>query len=121
ARNGAVRRFCDGLDDSRFGAIPRAGPGQRSWSPHSVPFSRLFLDLLEGGEEAPSVGVLEVEDFRQRPMEAGGDVRDLVEQVAGRVRQDPPGASPATSTVKAWLHDGQVTAAWVCPSWLIRR
>jgi hypothetical protein len=98
----------------------RASPSPVS-SPVLVPFSGLFVHRLQDGEEAPSVGVLEVEDLRQRPVEAGGNVRDLVEQVPGRVRQDSPGAPPATSTVKAWSQDGQVTAAWVCPSWLIRR
>ena len=65
--------------------------------------------------------VLQVEDRVERPVEVVGDVRDLLPEAVGRVRQDPPGASPAMSTANSWLQEGQVTAASVWPSWLMRR
>ena len=41
-------------------------------------------------DEALPVGVLEVEDLVQRPVEVVGHVRDLLEEPVGRVRHDPP-------------------------------
>src|SRR5690606_20888482 len=71
--------------------------------------------------EPPAHGVLEIEDVVQRPVEVVGHVRDLLVQAVGVGGHDPPRRSPATSTVNSCLHDGQVTAARVCPSELMRR
>lgn len=65
--------------------------------------------------------VLEVEDVGQGPVEVVGDVRDLLEQALGRVRQNPPWPLPATSTVNSFSHVGHVTSACVWPSWLTLR
>ena len=72
-----------------------------------------FVDLGDLSDEALAHRVLEIEDVVERPVEVVGDVRDLLEQPSGRVRQDPPGASPARSTENSCPQLGQVTAASV--------
>jgi hypothetical protein len=57
--------------------------------------------------------VFHVEDLVQGPVEVVGDVRDLFEQGVGRVRHEPPGTSPATSTTNSCSHSGQETVAFV--------
>src|SRR5262249_11705108 len=73
-----------------------------------------------GGVPEP-VGVFQVEDLVQRPMEVVSEVRDLLVQPVGRVRHDSPRRPPARSMSNPLPHLGQVTAARVCPSLLIRR
>ena len=65
--------------------------------------------------------VLQVEELFERPVEMPGHVRDFLEELVSPVRHDPPGDWPARSTANSWRHDGQVTAAWLWPSALIRR
>ena len=65
--------------------------------------------------------VLEVEDVVEGPVEVVGDVRDLLVDPVGRVRHDSPRRPPARSMVNRCEHSGQVTAARVWPSALIRR
>ena len=78
------------------------------------------VDRRDLVDEALPVRVLEREDLVERPVEVVGHVRDLLVEPFGCVRQDPPRRSPAISTVNSWLHAGQVTAAWLMPSWLTR-
>src|SRR4051794_34558022 len=75
-------------------------------------------DLLD---EPPANRMLEVEDLFERPVEVVGDVRDLLEELVGRVRHDSPGASPDRSTVNWCWQAGHETSACVCPSWFTRR
>src|SRR5512139_2030450 len=98
------------------------GRTARAGARGSLLLGQALVDPADLLDEAQPQGVLEVEDRVHRPVEVIGDVRDLLEQAVGRVRHDSPRrCSPATSTVKAWLQAGQVTWAWVWPSWLIRR
>lgn len=88
--------------------------------PHCSPPRRLVqaADLLD---EALPIGMLKVKDRVQRPVHVVGDVRDLRHEPVGRVRHDSPRRPPATSTANSCWHCGQVTAARVWPSALIRR
>src|SRR3954471_18066569 len=79
------------------------------------------VDRGDLADEALTVRVLELEDRVEGPMQVVSHVRDLFIEPVGRVRQDPPRRSPAISTVNSWLHAGQVTAAWLVPSWLTLR
>jgi hypothetical protein len=72
-------------------------------------------------DEPVPVGVLQVEQRGEGPVQRQAQVRDLGQQVVGRVRQDSPDASLARSTVNSWVHDGQVTVAWVCRRVLMLR
>lgn len=63
----------------------------------------------------------EVENVLTLPMEVVGDVRDLLPQPGKRVRHDSPRRPPERSTSNDPWHSGQVTAACVWPSLLIRR
>lgn len=65
--------------------------------------------------------VFEIEEGAQWPMQRLGEVRDLGEQVVGRVRQDSPGRPLAMSTVNSLAHEGQVTVALVWRETLILR
>src|SRR5882757_10140469 len=66
--------------------------------------------------------MLEVEDVGQWPVEVIRDVRRLLEQLFGAVRQDSPGGRPPEmSTANSCWQLGQATATRVCPSALTRR
>ena len=67
------------------------------------------------------VGMLQLEDLLERPVEVVRHVRDLLEETVGRVRHDPPGRSPPRSIVTSARQDGQVTEISALPSWLMRR
>jgi hypothetical protein len=81
----------------------------------------LVVDLPDLLDDPDTHRMLQVEDLVQGPVHVVGEVRGLFPQPVGRVPQDSPGASPATSTANSCPHAGQVTSASVCPSWLIRR
>ncbi len=102
------------------GGTRDAAAGRRSGVPLLVT-SRGCVEPADVCDELLAERVLEVEDVGQRPVEVIGDVRGLLEQAVGRVRQDPPWPLPATSTVNSCSQSGQVTSAWVWPSWLTRR
>ncbi|GAB2909180.1 hypothetical protein GCM10027028_01220 [Streptomyces sundarbansensis] len=68
-----------------------------------------------------TLAVGEVENVLTLPMEVVGDVRDLLPQPGKRVRHDSPRRPPERSTSNDPWHSGQVTAACVWPSLLIRR
>lgn len=87
----------------------------------STPFGHAPVDRRDLFDELETDRMLEFEHPIEIPVEVVTHVRDLLEQTLGRVRQNSPGRSPATSTSKSVPHDGQVTAAWVWPSELIRR
>jgi hypothetical protein len=97
--------------------------------PHRpAPPSRLVVRVvvvagqpLRRREEVGPVVVLEVEQRVEVPVQDGGEVRDLVEELRGRVRQDSPGRPPARSTANSSRQEGQVTATTVRPSVLTRR
>ena len=71
------------------------------------------VDLGYLVDETGPEGMLQIEDVVHPPVQVVGDVRDLLVESVGRVRQDRPSTSPATSTTKSCSHCGQVTAAWV--------
>lgn len=98
---------------------PLEWPGQAHGG--SVLLVQPAIDRRDLADEALPVGVLELEDLVERPVQVVGDVRDLLVEAVGRVRQDPPRRSPAISTVNSCRQAGQATAAWVVPSWLMRR
>src|SRR3954468_791369 len=79
------------------------------------------VDLADLGDHPLPRLVVHVQDLREAPVQVVADVRDLLPQPIGRVRHDPPGASPAMSTANSWPQCGQATATSACPSWLIRR
>jgi len=87
-----------------------------------LPALRLSLvDPADLADEPAAKRVLHVEEILERPVEVVGHVRNLGVELVGCVRHDSPRRPPATSTENPWLHAGQVTAALVWPSWLIRR
>ena len=81
----------------------------------------LSVDVTDRVDEGPPQRMLHRQDRFERPVEVVGDVRDLFHQLLGRVRHDPPGASPLMSTANPCAHVGHVTSTRVPPSWLIRR
>ena len=81
----------------------------------------LVDDPVRVRQEVGPVGVLQVQERVEGPVQDGCQVRDLVQQVSGRVRQDSPGGPPARSTANSSWQEGHVTDAVVCPSVLIRR
>ena len=83
--------------------------GQRTTN--SLLFGQAPVDPRDLVDEAVPVRVLQVEDLVHGPVKVIGDVRDLLEEAVGRVRQNSPGRSPATSTSKSAPHEGHVTAA----------
>ncbi len=107
------------------------GPGRLSpsasrlpLSQDSSPISDSPLPLVEPGDllDVPlSFAVFQIEQFVERPVEVISEVRDLLVEALGRVRHDSPRRPPARSTAKCSWQEGQVTAARVCPSALIRR
>ena len=85
--------------------------GQRTTTVPRLTLGQLRVDLADLVDDPRPSRVLEIEDRIERPVEVVGDVRDLFPETVGRVRQDPPGASPARSTVNSCPQAGQVTAA----------
>src|SRR5690242_18914111 len=92
---------------------------------HHIPASPSLahpgVDPGDLGDVGQPVGVFEVEDVVEGPVQVVGDVRDFLVQPVGRVRHDSPRRPPATSTTKLWPHSGQATPALVWPSLLTRR
>ena len=66
------------------------------------------------------VGVLQVEQGVQRPVQVVGQVRDLLLQAVSRVRGYSPRRLPDKSMVNSWWQAGHVTAACAWPSALTR-
>ncbi|USC51837.1 hypothetical protein K7395_09150 [Streptomyces filamentosus] len=108
---------CDGVTDRRR-------PVRRSQSPNPTR-SPAFVDAGVDPRYLPhpllTFAVGEVENVLTLPMEVVGDVRDLLPQPGKRVRHDSPRRPPERSTSNEPWHSGQVTAAWVWPSLLMRR
>ena len=111
---------------ARYDAL-RFNTGRLHSALHGAPFPReygqfptrdQYVAYLRGYAQRRSV---EVEHGIEGPVVLPSDVRDLFEQLVGRVRHDPPWRPPATSTANSVSHCGQVTRAWVWPSWLILR
>lgn len=109
---------------SRTGAPDRRRSVRRSQSP-SPTRSPAFVDAGVDPRYLPypllTFAVGEVENVLTLPMEVVGDVRDLFPQPGKRVRHDSPRRPPERSTSNDPWHSGQVTAACVWPSLLIRR
>lgn len=107
-------------------ATPAPGPSvrRRSQSPNPTR-SPAFVDAGVDPRYLPhpllTLRVGEVENVLTLPMEVVGDVRDLLPQPGKRVRHDSPRRPPERSTSNEPWQSGQVTAAWVWPSLLIRR
>jgi hypothetical protein len=57
------------------------------------------------------VGVFQVEQGVQRPVQVVSEVRDLFLQAVGRVRDYSPRRLPDRSMANSWLQAGHVTAA----------
>ncbi|WDG33773.1 hypothetical protein N7925_09475 [Streptomyces sp. CA-278952] len=109
---------------SREGAPARCRSARRSQSPNPTR-SPAFVDAGVDPRYLPhpllTFAVGEVENVLTLPMEVVGDVRDLLPQPGKRVRHDSPRRPPERSTSNDPWHSGQVTAACVWPSLLIRR
>ncbi|NED04901.1 hypothetical protein G3I55_24920 [Streptomyces sp. SID6648] len=112
------------LPPSGEGATDRRRSVRRSQSPNPTR-SPAFVDAGVDPRYLPhpllSLAVGEVENVLTLPMEVVGDVRDLLPQPGKRVRHDSPRRPPERSTSNEPWHSGQVTAACVWPSLLIRR
>ena len=93
--------------------------GQRTTN--SLLFGQAPVDPRDLIDEAVPVRVLQVEDLVHGPVKVVGDVRDLLEEAVGRVRQDSPGEAPPISTLNSWRQAGHVTEARDVPSWFTRR
>nr|WP_165891102.1 hypothetical protein [Streptomyces globisporus] len=109
---------------SRDGVTDRRRSARRSQSPNPTR-SPAFVDAGVDPRYLPhpllTFAVGEVENVLTLPMEVVGDVRDLLPQPGKRVRHDSPRRPPERSTSNDPWHSGQVTAACVWPSLLIRR
>lgn len=112
------------LPPSGEGAPDRRRSARRSQSPNPTR-SPAFVDAGVDPRYLPhpllTFAVGEVENVLTLPMEVVGDVRDLLPQPGKRVRHDSPRRPPERSTSNDPWHSGQVTAACVWPSLLIRR
>ncbi len=112
------------LPPSGEGASDRRRSARRSQSPNPTR-SPAFVDAGVDPRYLPhpllTLAVGEVENVLTLPMEVVGDVRDLLPQPGKRVRHDSPRRPPERSTSNDPWHSGQVTAACVWPSLLIRR
>ncbi|MCT6780085.1 hypothetical protein LXH09_25940 [Streptomyces sp. CS7] len=108
----------------RDGVTDRRRSARRSQSPNPTR-SPAFVDAGVDPRYLPhpllTLAVGEVENVLTLPMEVVGDVRDLLPQPGKRVRHDSPRRPPERSTSNDPWHSGQVTAACVWPSLLIRR
>jgi hypothetical protein len=95
------------------GARRRSGPSP--WPPdhRSPPALHACVDPRDLVGPPSALGVLEVEQVVEGPVEVVGDVRDLLVQPVDRVRRYSPRRPPATSTAKSVPQEGQVTAARV--------
>ena len=96
-------------------------PSKRPHSLRLLLFREAPIDAGDFLDDALADRMLEIENLFERPVQVIRHVRDLLEEAVGRVRHNPPRRPPAMSTVNWCLQSGQVTAACVCPSWLIRR
>ncbi|GGP52564.1 hypothetical protein GCM10010231_24520 [Streptomyces sindenensis] len=109
---------------SRDGVTDRRRSVRRSQSPNPTR-SPAFVDAGVDPRYLPhpllTFAVGEVENVLTLPVEVVGDVRDLLPQPGKRVRHDSPRRPPERSTSNEPWHSGQVTAACVWPSLLIRR
>ncbi|SBU91921.1 hypothetical protein YW5DRAFT_03773 [Streptomyces sp. Ncost-T6T-1] len=112
------------LPPSGEGTADRRRSVRRSQSPNPTR-SPAFVDAGVDPRYLPhpllTLAVGEVENVLTLPMEVVGDVRDLLPQPGKRVRHDSPRRPPERSTSNEPWHSGQVTAACVWPSLLIRR
>ncbi len=57
--------------------------------------------------------MVKIKQLIEWPVKMKRNVRDLLIQTVSRVRQNPPAAPPATSTVKVCSHEGHCTLACV--------
>ncbi len=57
--------------------------------------------------------MVQIKEMIKWPVEVECYVRDLLIQTVSRVRQNPPDAPPATSTVKVCSQEGHCTLACV--------
>jgi len=108
---GGTRRWRTGIRTT-----PPPPSGHRS-----APSFYALIDFCDLAGKALALAMLQIEQIVERPMEVISDVRDLFVKAFGRVRRYSPRRPPATSTANSCSQFGQVTAARVCPSWLIRR
>ncbi len=112
------------LPPSGEGTADRRRSVRRSQSPNPIR-SPAFVDAGVDPRYLPhpllAFAVGEVENVLTLPMEVVGDVRDLLPQPGKRVRHDSPRRPPERSTSNDPWHSGQVTAACVWPSLLMRR
>ncbi|UCA54690.1 hypothetical protein LEL86_27660 [Streptomyces sp. WA6-1-16] len=112
------------LPPSGEGTADRRRSVRRSQSPNPTR-SPAFVDAGVDPRYLPhpllTLAVGEVENVLTLPMEVVGDVRDLLPQPGKRVRHDSPRRPPERSTSNEPWHSGQVTAACVWPSLLMRR
>nr|WP_282686043.1 MULTISPECIES: hypothetical protein [unclassified Streptomyces] len=112
------------LRPSGEGTADRRRSVRRSQSPNPTR-SPAFVDAGVDPRYLPhpllTLAVGEVENVLTLPMEVVGDVRDLLPQPGKRVRHDSPRRPPERSTSNEPWHSGQVTAACVWPSLLMRR
>ena len=115
-----VRIVTEHMDSVRSVALGFwIGTGSSAEDVPEAGLSHLIEHMLFRG--TARYGSLEIDQLFVTPVEVVGHVRDLFEELLDRVRHDPPGRPPATSTVNSCWQLGHVTAARVCPSWLMRR
>jgi hypothetical protein len=72
---------------ARFGALGVVGP---------------FVDGSDFTNKPLPSWMIKIHETVVVPMEVIGDVRDLLIETVSRVRQNPPEAPPATSTMKVF-------------------
>ena len=107
-----------GTAGSGAGTLPAFRRRRSTGSPSSLD---LVVDAGDVVDVGHPVGVFEVQQGIQRPVQVISEVRDLLAQTVGRVRDYSPRRLPDRSMVNSCVQAGQVTAARVWPSVLTRR
>jgi hypothetical protein len=81
-------------------AFPSTGVIRRQSPIPSPPRPYPLIEPTDLLDVAAPIGMLEIEQWIEPPVEVKGDVRDLLVELVGRVRHDSPRRPPATSTAK---------------------
>jgi hypothetical protein len=81
-------------------------------------FIETRVDRGDSFHPLPSIGMLQGENFFERPVKVVSDVGYLLVEPIEGVAYDSPVCK--TSTSNEWLQDGQVTATFIAPGSLIR-
>ena len=84
-------------------------------------FTHLAIDRADLLHPTPTIGVLQLQDFLQGPVEVVGNEGYLLLELFQGVAYDSPDAATSTSTSNSVAHDGHVAGMRLWPFSLMRR